>query len=130
MLQVVHRDGFRKALPKLACSSAAGSISEPSPAAPADKHLLPPAPDTKGIAPQRRWNAVCLAFLGDGVWEVGTLRQQMPQLVPLVVFSPEMVVFPLCLSCGRHLTGLVSMPVMHPSECLQEQVIVPPSSQL
>lgn len=30
--------------------------------------LLPP-PDVAGNAPQRRWNAVCLAYLGDGVWE-------------------------------------------------------------
>eukprot|EP00878_Enallax_costatus_P036813 GHUV01041375.1.p2 GENE.GHUV01041375.1~~GHUV01041375.1.p2 ORF type:complete len:202 (+),score=44.64 GHUV01041375.1:506-1111(+) len=36
---------------------------------------LPAAPDTAGVAPQRRWNAVCLAYLGDGVWEAA-LRQR------------------------------------------------------
>jgi hypothetical protein len=31
---------------------------------------LPPAPDLQGADPRRSFNAVVLAFLGDGVWEV------------------------------------------------------------
>eukprot|EP00879_Flechtneria_rotunda_P014825 GHRR01015489.1.p1 GENE.GHRR01015489.1~~GHRR01015489.1.p1 ORF type:complete len:189 (+),score=52.85 GHRR01015489.1:224-790(+) len=35
---------------------------------------LPAPPDTAGMRPQGRWNAVSLAYLGDAVWEAGCYK--------------------------------------------------------
>lgn len=74
-LQVHIAAHKRSALPQLICRCAAGSTNHNSPPETIGKCRLPPASDTGGVTPQRRWNAVCLAYLGDGVWEVSVQIQ-------------------------------------------------------
>lgn len=62
-----HRPSPQRCLAASTCSDDLGGAVAATPP------VLPAPPHLQGKAPRKHWNALALAFLGDGVWEVSAV---------------------------------------------------------